>query len=262
MPLESAAEQVASLASQGVGSDGWAQLSKDFNTCDAMASTQDLSILFSDLMGNVQGTIQYNNEHSGVMNVTDICTYMLADADPYIAFVNLQAAYLSANGYSCEAASWATTTAYLASTAKDSTNAGRPWTYQTCNEFGYFQTADSENQPFHSWNATLGLDFYKSLCTAAFDGWTSDPQTAWVNQQYGDVHIDVTNVMFSSGTIDPWHALGVTNYTATLAQKTSVPVYIEGTAHCNDLYAVASSDPATLTYARQVISDAVDLWLN
>jgi hypothetical protein len=83
----------------------------------------------------------------------------------------------------------------------------------------------------------------------------------WINQEYGNVHIAGTNIAFPSGTIDPWHALGVTNYTAPLPQATEQSVYIEGTAHCADLYAPANSDPATLTYAREVIAGLVNKWL-
>jgi serine protease 16 len=83
----------------------------------------------------------------------------------------------------------------------------------------------------------------------------------WINQEYGEVHIAGTNIAFPSGTIDPWHALSVTNYTAPLTQATEQSVYIEGTAHCADLYAPANSDPASLTYAREVISSLVARWL-
>ena len=76
------------------------------------------------------------------------------------------------------------------------------------------------------------------------------------------IHIDATNIVFPSGTIDPWHALGVSNTTAALPQETERKVYIEGTAHCNDLYAPANSDPQSLTDARQIIANQVKLWLN
>ena len=82
----------------------------------------------------------------------------------------------------------------------------------------------------------------------------------WINLEYGDVHIDATNVVFPSGTIDPWHALSVTNITS-LAQPSERSVYILGTAHCNDLYAPANSDPPSLTEARQLIAANVAAWL-
>eukprot|EP01039_Chlorochromonas_danica_P016732 gene16732-19838_t len=46
-----------------------------------------------------------------------------------------------------------------------------------------------------------------------------------------------------------------------MAQATEQPIYIEGTAHCNDLYAPANSDPASLTFARQVIANKVSEWI-
>lgn len=78
---------------------------------------------------------------------------------------------------------------------------------------------------------------------------------------YGDISIAGTNIIFPAGTIDPWHALGETNSTVPLANPTENALYILGTAHCNDLYAAASSDPASLTYARQVIAEQVTKWL-
>lgn len=106
------------------------------------------------------------------------------------------------------------------------------------------------------------MDFSRAICNSSFSGWQSDPEVEWINQYYGDTRIAGTSILFPSGTIDPWHALGVTNYTKdALPQSSEVPVYIEGTAHCNDLYAPASSDPDSLTFARQVIADQISAWL-
>lgn len=252
--FETAAQVIQNLAL--LGPEGYAKLDTDFQTCSPMKDEKDLTILLSDLMGNVQGTIQYNNEHNGVMNVTDICGYMTnPNADAYTNFVTLSAAYRKANQQTCEDASWADTVVAL-----KAEGAGRSWTYQTCNEFGYFQTTDSKNQPFSTWK-WLNLDFYRALCAEAFDGWAADPQVRWINDIYGDIRIAGTNIVFPSGTIDPWHALGVTNTTGRMAQETEQPIYIEGTAHCNDLYAPANSDPASLTFARQVIANKVSEWI-
>lgn len=257
--FEKAAIKISELASQGYGSTGMKQLETDFATCSTIETDLDLGVLFSDLMGNVQGTVQYNNEHLGVLNVTDICTTMLKSDDSYAQFVALSADYRAANAQQCEDASWKDMIDYLSATQMDPSNNARPWVYQTCNEFGYYQTTDSKNQPFHSWSA-VNLDFSRQMCKDAFNGWTSDPEVNWINQAYGDVHIDATNIVFPSGTIDPWHALGVTNQT-DLAQPSAKSVYILGTAHCHDLYAPANSDPESLTQARQIIAENVANWL-
>jgi hypothetical protein len=253
--IQLAAEIINSYLLQGFGSAGMKKIETDFQLCSPMNNDLDVSIFLSDVMGNVQGTVQYNNEHNGVLNVTDICKVMTATDDAYANMVELQKQYRQANGQECEDGNWDDTVKAL-----KTTGAGRSWTYQTCNEFGYYQTTDSPNQPFHSWK-WLDLNFSRVICAAAFDGWQSDPQVEWINEYYGATQIAGTNIALPSGTIDPWHALGVTNVTQPLPQDSEVKVYIEGTAHCNDLYAPASSDPASLTFARQVIADEVKKWL-
>ncbi len=152
--FETAALKVAQLARQGPGSSGVTQLEVDFHTCHPIDTQQDIGILLSDLMGNIQGTVQYNNVIAGSTNMADVCDVMLASSDPYTQFVQLQTQYRAANGQSCEDANWTDSIAYLSAVEKDHTNMARPWTYQTCNEFGFFQTADSE----------VYSAGYKSLC--------------------------------------------------------------------------------------------------
>lgn len=41
----------------------------------------------------------------------------------------------------------------------------RPWYYQTCSEFGWYQTTDSENQPF---GTNSPVEFYLKLCRDIF----------------------------------------------------------------------------------------------
>ena len=207
--------------------------------------------------GNIQGTIQYNKEHDGVLNATDICTTLTKSSDSYRNFVDLTALYRSANGQQCEDASWSDTITFLANASLAiPANAARSWTWQTCTAFGYFQTASSPNQPFYSWRDFLNLDFYKQICESAFQ-LSTEVQIEWMNEVYGGRAPDISNVVFTSGQIDPWHALGVTNFSQGLPQKTAYPVYIEGTAHCADLYAPKSDDPESLTYSRGIVAQRV-----
>lgn len=263
--FEVAAGRVAELVGAGLGSVGVEQLEQDFQLCSPLSQPLDIAILLSDLMGNIQYTVQGNSmPGSAAMTISDICAVMLdtENEDFYTQFVKLSALYRTADGIPCEDASWTDTVTYLSSPAKDPDNMWRPWTYQTCNEFGYFQTADSMNQPFHAWRDYLGLDVSARLCAAAFDGWTIDERMiASSNRDYGGLAIGATDSVYPHGTIDPWHALGVTNSTAPLPQPSAHPVYILGTAHCRDMYAASPSDPPALTQARAVIDKRVAEWL-
>jgi hypothetical protein len=83
-----------------------------------------------------------------------------------------------------------------------------------------------------------------------------------MNTVYGGLEIDATNVIFPSGSIDPWHALGVTEDTISMSQDSEIPLFIVGTSHCADLPTPAPYDPPSLTDARGAIAAAVDGWLS
>lgn len=71
------------------------------------------------------------------------------------------------------------------------------------------------------------------------------------NIYYGALHPDTTNVIYIHGSIDPWHALGLTNST-----NPNMPtILIEGTAHCADMYAAQKDDLPQLVAARAKIGD-------
>lgn len=124
---------------------GWKKVEDDFKLCYPLSSNDDISIFLSDMMGNIQGTVQYNNEKFGVMNITDICKVMQEEKmNPYENFVKLSAMYRNATGQTCENARWKDSISKLSDPKKDPENNGRPWTFQTCNEFGYFQTTISK----------------------------------------------------------------------------------------------------------------------
>jgi hypothetical protein len=108
----------------------------------------------------------------------------------------------------------------------------------------------------------LGLKFYQDLCFEAFDGWTQSPQIDWMNTVYGALDIAGNNIVFSSGSIDPWSALGVTKDIEVMATDTETPLFIVGTSHCQDLKAPKSTDPPALTDARKVIAQQVNIFLS
>lgn len=267
--FEEAANMVTKLANEGPGSDGMKQLETDFQTCDPIENELDLATFESNVMGTAQGVVQYNNEVPGQPTVADYCSAMAAKNDdgskvcPYKTLAKLMANQREASGAKCEDVSYKNTVDYLANTkAEFPTNAARSWVYQTCNEFGYYQTSDSVNQPFHSFKPLSGLTYSRKMCFDAYNGWTSDPATEFTNEKYGGTAVEATNVVWTSGSIDPWHALGVTNYSQPLPLYPSeIPVYILGTAHCNDLKAPKDTDPAPLTEAREIVSKKISQWL-
>lgn len=74
------------------------------------------------------------------------------------------------------------------------------------------------------------------------------------NTYYGAKRLRADRVLLPNGSVDPWHSLGVTDFT----YENSRSLYINGTAHCADMYPTSSDDLDSLVQARQEISDYVN----
>jgi len=135
----------------------------------------------------------------------------------------------------------------------------RQWIWQTCTEFAYYQSTDSNKQPFGV--GTVGIKYLEELyCKQPFGITSQDIATnvALTNKRYGGRAPNATKVFFFNGSIDPWHTLSV--YGGDL--NTSSPSrYIEGTSHCYDMYEAKPDDPPSLTQARKDMAATLTSWL-
>lgn len=82
-------------------------------------------------------------------------------------------------------------------------------------------------------------DFYIQQCQdifgSRFNSTFLDRAVYRTNAIYGGLDIDVTNVVFVHGSIDPWHALGITK----TKEQDAPAIYIEGNSvlhYLNDLF--------------------------
>jgi pimeloyl-ACP methyl ester carboxylesterase len=135
----------------------------------------------------------------------------------------------------------------------------RGWVWQTCNEFGFFQSTDRGYNIFES---AQPVNFYVDFCADVygpqFTRDTIDANVRATNAYYGGAYAyNGTNVVFPNGSEDPWHALSV--YNPINVNVTSV--LIDGTSHCYDMYADDDSDTDALTAGRAQIKAILDSWL-
>lgn len=134
----------------------------------------------------------------------------------------------------------------------------RQWTYQTCTEFGYFQTTNSNRTMlFSHW---IPLDYYTDTCLQVFNITAAEVSAAVAstNDYYGGRNVNGTNIVFPNGSVDPWHALSITSDLSDSEKA----LYIHGTAHCANMYPPKDDDIMELTQARQEISTLVGQWLS
>ncbi|CAG2169501.1 unnamed protein product [Oppiella nova] len=115
----------------------------------------------------------------------------------------------------------------------------RNWIYQTCTEFGYYQTTGHKDSAF---GANLPVEFFTNWCTDVYGpeimAQTVRKAVDNTNAYYGGYKPVVTNVVFPNGSNDPWHQLSVLH---DLINSTKSTV-IDGYAHCGDMYAPTGAD--------------------
>jgi pimeloyl-ACP methyl ester carboxylesterase len=147
----------------------------------------------------------------------------------------------------------------VASTLKDTSNAPnlnqRQWYWQSCNEFGWFQTAPAQ----HSLRSKyINVTYHEKLCAEAF-GVALKPNTRFTNVYYGGITPVGERVYFPNGGLDPWSMLSLTHDLPCCPEI--VTRVIAGTSHCADLYASSPDDPPSLTAARLDIAAHISTWI-
>jgi serine protease 16 len=263
-----------------VNNGNWKRLNELWNTCgsgltEASKTNGDLATFLSNLQGYFQGLVQYNRDRRNSPTVKSTCTTLLKNpTETFNVFVNLTKNPIP--GTCTEISTNDTYTALRNTTLTGGIqSAMRPWTFQTCNEFGYFQVVgkDPTLDAFSSMKDYINLKSFTDICNQVFEFDNASPRIHWSNTQYGIPDtISAVNVTFPSGSLDPWHVLGVTNDTHpwTPLDEGSTPsfvfadelaVEIPFTSHCQDMYSTDFGIPE-IKWAHSVIQQRVAHYLS
>lgn len=135
---------------------------------------------------------------------------------------------------------------------------GRQWIYQTCTEFGFFQTSTARPILFSD---TFPVEFFIQQCIDIFGPRYNldllNNAVKRTNTLYGALQLEVNNVVFVHGSVDPWHALGIT----TSLGPEATAIFINGTAHCANMYPPSENDPPELKATRARVGELIGQWL-
>jgi len=231
--------------------DGLNTLSTMFNTC-APITENDVPNFMQSLAGNFMGIVQYNLEIPGV-NISTLCATMTNSSADYLT--NYLAIWNLFAGGECVDVSYDDMVQELSNTSIQTGVGGRQWIYQSCIEFGYFQTSDSPNQPFGN---LFNVTSQTILCNDVF-GFDFLPDVNWTKMEYGANEPEESNILWVNGSIDPWHALGVLS---APEDATFNVLVINGTAHCADMLPPFPGAPTTLAPAQEVIKKQLATWIS
>lgn len=264
--IQAAFQQVELLLKHMIGQQN---LNKQFRLCDKINVTNedDVASLFENLASNFAGIVQYNKDNrpkSPTHNITIdvVCDVMMnrEKGVPVHRLALVNDMLLNATNQTCLDYTYKKMIYDMRNTTWESSMAegGRQWTYQTCVEFGFFQTSSMTRDIFSN---KFPVEFFTKQCADIFGSKFSsgllNNGIQRTNTLYGDLHIQASRIVFAHGSTDPWHALGVIK----TFRKEMPAIYVKDTAHCAVMYPSTSADPPQLVLARKKIRALVAQWL-
>lgn len=201
------------------------------------------------------GVVQYDFEY-GNNNIPYMCNIITNSSSSLQGLANF---FVSQTG-GCVDVSYASMIAQLKNVTFDPPQNARQWTYQTCSEFGYFQTTTSPNQPF-SEGDWVTLDWYNQICTDAFGGpFDVEANVAETNLRFGGNQLPryyATNIIYDNSIVDPWHTLSVQE-----SVNESSPLFLyDVKGHCSAVSMPSDKDPDSIKQVRYQISKIIDQWV-
>lgn len=137
----------------------------------------------------------------------------------------------------------------------------RLWQYQTCSEWGFYQTCDvGSNCPWVQGLHTVDFDY--AICKAAFDitGDMVEKFIASTNARYGGLNIQSSRILFVNGQVDPWKSLSVLESPLNSVEEPTMMVL--GASHHFWTHPSLSTDSDDVVNARQAIWKQVIAWLS
>lgn len=134
----------------------------------------------------------------------------------------------------------------------------RSWFYQTCTEFGQYPTTESKYHPFGS---SIPVDLYIQVCHDAFGPQFSKSATSEAidrtNVIFGGLNLDVSNVYFTNGLLDPWRAVSIQEDLNESSPADVVPGY----GRCMDLTPSSPYHTKEMQAVQERVSSLMRHWL-
>ncbi|KAF0691060.1 Aste57867_17641 [Aphanomyces stellatus] len=211
-----------------------ATFTKLFNPCAPIKNDADRMTVESLVFGNFQGIVQYNGLQEET--VAGTCKFFADVANGATPLDKI--ALFTRNHWDarkCTGSDYDTENITPFLDTKPSDNIMRQWIYQTCAEFGFAQSTATAKSFWKVFSYNTVDRAYTELCKRVYAITNTEERTAATRQTYGALKINVENVAWPNGNIDPWHALSFDNTTVPV-NTNSDHIFIDGTAHCADMY--------------------------
>lgn len=248
------------------------RLNTELDLCTPLDVNDQMNVwsLFGELSDDVAGLVQ---THRG-QNIQNACTFILDTQykDAFAAY----AAWTRSRNRGCFEYDYQETVEFLTQVEWNAPANGagklflhsttffnkkftaRQWIYQTCSEFGWYQTSDSDDQPFgSSFPVELYYEYCKDFYGSQYSRSRVDANVRRINLLYGSFKPTASNVYYSHGQVDPWSAMGVDEDVSSSAPVTVIPLV----AHCADMGSINANDGPEMLESKQRVVKLAGEWL-
>ncbi|KAJ2385606.1 hypothetical protein H4S02_004246 [Coemansia sp. RSA 2611] len=221
----------------------------------ALKDDADFAGALTDQMSN---TVQYYMPTETNDAIATLCSWFSRTRNnPLQNLADMMAAYVRNSNIDVVAAYSSNSGADITDLYQD----GRSWFYQTCTQFGYWQTAP--RPPLRRLRSRfMTAEWQSRPCRAFFgDVVPQVPDTARINERYGGLMPNVTRVVFVNGLLDPWSSLSLpADPVAVLkatAQGQNAVITMPRASHVADFYFAPSYTDFGVDVARRQIMEAI-----
>lgn len=167
-PVQKAIQQIDMLLKHMIGQR---TLTDKYQLCDpvekSIANPLDIANLYEGLASDFAGVVQYNKDNRDNNHVTidDLCDLMCNQTlgAPVTRLAAVNSLILKENDQKCFDFKYDKMVEEMknVSWGSEVANGGRQWTYQTCTEFGFYQTSDKGDSVFGD---KFNADFFVQQC--------------------------------------------------------------------------------------------------
>ncbi|XP_041985733.1 putative serine protease K12H4.7 [Aricia agestis] len=234
---------------------GVQRVSELFNTCSLLQSSSPLDVATFFWFG-ITETFAYLVQYATPGNIPAACSIITgSQGDP----VERLSTWITSQPWTqpCIETRYQEVLAGHTNTSYDAPDAVmRLWTYQTCVEYGWYQTTTSSDQPFRD---TVPLEYFHQMCRDFFgEMFTPTFLRAGIsrtNLLWGSQLPD--RVVSVAGGADPWSPVGPN---ASDAHQ-HAPVYVvDGVSHCRAVSSLGNSETEELEKTKQAVVDHMVYW--
>ncbi|XP_041987863.1 putative serine protease K12H4.7 [Aricia agestis] len=248
-----------------------AELEKEFKLCKpfTQASKDDIKNFFNSIADDFADIVQYNEDNRMSadpkyrnLTINTVCDILTEPGDKmaYKKLAAFNSIILDKTNQTCMDYDYKNMIQELRMEKwGPAQEGGRQWMYQTCTEFGFYQTSSGETEVFGN---HFDVDFFIQQCQDIFGKKFNqefvNKAADWTNNFYGGLNIPAERIVYVHGSVDPWHALGIT----TTKNNNAPAIFIPGTAHCANMYPSSERDSAALVEARVEIQQYISSWID